>query len=83
MKEIALQDAKARLADVVAQSLDAPVLITRNGKREAVIMPARLPLSGKVVQGKRGATGLYAALRAAPGELKLKRLRGKFRPADL
>jgi hypothetical protein len=37
----------------------------------------------KIVQGRRGATRLHEALRAAPGELRLKRLRGRFRPAEL
>ncbi len=83
MRQIALQDAKANLGDIVDEALQSPVIITRNGKIEAVLRPARPQTSGKVIQGKRGVTGLYDALRAAPYELKLKPLRGKFRPFGL
>jgi prevent-host-death family protein len=81
MKHVALQDAKARIGQMV-EALDGPVVITRNGRSEAVLLPAK-PKSGTVVQGKRGATGLYDVLRAAPFPLELKPLRGKFRPAGL
>lgn len=79
MKHVALQDAKARFGQVVEESLEAPVAITRNGKLEAVLLPAKSGKTEKVVQGKRGATGLLEALRAAPHALKIKRIRGKFR----
>lgn len=83
MKRIALQDAKARFGDVVAKLGEAATVITRNGREAAVLVPLRGAKGAKIVQGRRGATQLHEALRAAPGELKLKRLRGGFRPADL
>lgn len=83
MRHIALQDAKAKFGKVVTESRDAPIVITLNGKEAAVLLPAQMSRGAKVVQGRRGATRLYEALRAAPGELKLKPLRGRFRPAAL
>lgn len=83
MKHVALQDAKARFGRLVAEAGEMPVIITRNGKDEAVLLAARPQTQGRVIQGKRGATGLYEALRAAPFELKLRRLRGRFRPVKL
>ena len=83
MKHVALQDAKARFGRLVAEAGEAPVIITRNGRDEAVLLAARPQTQGRVIQGKRGATGLYEALRAAPFELKLQRLRGRFRPVKL
>jgi prevent-host-death family protein len=80
MKRVALQDAKARFGDLVEESQQEPVLITRNGTEAAVLVPAKSRERVQSVQGRRGATGLHAALRACPGELKLERLRGKFRP---
>lgn len=81
MKRIALQDAKARFGELVDQVREEPFLITRNGKETAVLLPALSREHVKLVQGRRGATGLHAALRACPDELKLERLRGKFRLA--
>jgi len=80
MRHIALQDAKAQFGHVVEEALESPLVITRNGRVEAVLLSARSHSAEKVVQGKRGATGLYGVLREAPGPLKLGRLRGKFRP---
>jgi prevent-host-death family protein len=83
MKQIALQDAKARFGKVVDESLDQPIVITLNGKKAAILLPAKAGKGAKMVQGRRGVTKFYEVLRAAPGELKPMRLRGKFRPADL
>jgi prevent-host-death family protein len=83
MKRIALQDAKARFGELVELSREQPVLITRNGQEAAVLVPAASRGRVKLVQGRRGATDLLAALRACPGELKIERLRGKFRSAKL
>jgi len=83
MRHVALQDAKAQFGQVVEEALDTPVVITRNGKVEAVLLSARPHSTGKVVQGKHGATGLYEVFCAAPGPLRLKRLRGRFRPVKL
>ena len=83
MKHIALQDAKAQFGHLVEEALNSPLIITRNGKIEAVLLSARPHGAGKVVQGKRGATGLYEVLREAPGPLNLLRRRGTFRAVKL
>jgi prevent-host-death family protein len=80
MKRIALQDAKARFGALVQETAEMPLVITSNGKEAAVLLPAQSSERMKLVQGRRGVTGLHAALRACPGELKVERLRGKFRP---
>jgi len=83
MRHFALQDAKAQFGKIVEQAREAPLVITRNGKIEAVLLSARPRGAGKVVQGKRGATGLYEVLREAPGPLNLPRRRGTFRAVKL
>jgi prevent-host-death family protein len=83
MRQIALQDAKAKFGKLVESTRNEPLVITRHGVDEAVLVPIEDVAGAKLVQGKLGATELLQALRAAPSAFCLKPLRGRFRPAKL
>jgi prevent-host-death family protein len=88
MKSWALQDAKARLSEVVRASANEPQRITLRGEEKAFLISAgeywRLHDSNKGKKLPRGATSLYEALRACPFELKIpRRSRDRGRDVDL
>ncbi|HWA91654.1 MAG TPA: type II toxin-antitoxin system Phd/YefM family antitoxin [Rhizomicrobium sp.] len=83
MKQIALQDAKARFGNLVDEAASSPAVITRNGVYEAVLIPIAPENAVKTVQGKHGAVNLLEALRSAPSAVPYKRVRGRFRPVKL
>ncbi|MBV9989904.1 MAG: type II toxin-antitoxin system Phd/YefM family antitoxin [Alphaproteobacteria bacterium] len=83
MKRVAVQDAKASFGKLVDEAAETSTVITRNGMREAVLIPIKPEKGAKIVQGKRGAMNLLEALRSAPYPVPFKRIQGRFRPVKL
>jgi prevent-host-death family protein len=71
-KTWALQDAKARLSEVVRAAVDDPQHITLRGEEKVVVISAKEYRKLKGAGGKTGAgMSLYDALRSCPYELKI------------
>jgi prevent-host-death family protein len=71
-KSWALQDAKARLSEVMRAAETEPQHITRRGEEKVVMLSIQEYRKLKGDGRKRGgAKSLYDALRAAPYELKI------------
>lgn len=70
-----LQDAKARLSELVRAAEQGSQIITVRGEPKVEVRA----IGGKKSRSSSPMT-LLDALRACPGELKIERIRGKFRP---
>ena len=70
-----LQDAKARLSELVRAAEEETQIITVRGEPKVEVRA----IGGKKQRGMKPMT-LLEALRACPEVLKIKRIRGKFRP---
>lgn len=73
-----LQDAKARLSELVRAAEEETQIITVRGQPKVEVRA----IGGKKQRGMKSMT-LLDALRACPEELKIERIRGKFRPVRL
>lgn len=73
-----LQDAKARLSELVRAAEEETQIITVRGEPKVEVRA----IGGKGLRTKKAMT-LLEALRACPEELKIERIRGKFRPVRL